>query len=149
MPAHQRLPGTAPSGFAAVHPTKNYTCMKIHPMTRRIILISTILLLFVLAYILLMGGFSQLFRSLTIGQKVETTVQIICGLLCLLNAVTCFYWKNLSRRIRTAWIISLTTTAGMSSIVWGPPMFGIGAVFAAAAYFAAIGIIKLLKIGGA
>lgn len=107
------------------------------------------LLLLVVAYILLKGGFSQLPRSLTIGQKVETTIQIICGILCLLNVVTCFYWQKWRRPIRTAWIISLTLTAGMSSVVWGPPMLTIGAVFAAVAFFVAIGIIKLSKIGGA
>ena len=123
--------------------------MNIHPITRRIILISTMLLLLVVAWISLKGGFSQLPRSLTIGQKVETTVQIICGLLSLLNAVTCFYWRKLRRPIRNAWIISLTITAGMSSVVWGPPMITIGAVFAALAFFVAIGMIKLQKIGGA
>ena len=107
------------------------------------------LLLLVVAWILLKGGFSQLPRSLTIGQKVETTVQIICGLLSLLNAVTCFYWQKFRRPIRNAWIISLTITAGMSSVVWGPPMLTIGAVFAALAFFVAIGMIKLQKIGGA
>jgi hypothetical protein len=107
------------------------------------------LLLLVIAWISLKGGFSQLPLSLTIGQKVETTVQIICGLLSLLNAVTCFYWQKFRRPIRNAWTISLTITAGMSSVVWGPPMLTIGAVFAALAFFVAIGMIKLQKIGGA
>jgi hypothetical protein len=123
--------------------------MNIRPITQRIILISTMLLLLVIAWISLKGGFSQLPLSLTIGQKVETTVQIICGLLSLLNAVTCFYWQKFRRPIRNAWIISLTITAGMSSVVWGPPMLTIGAVFAALAFFVAIGMIKLQKIGGA
>jgi hypothetical protein len=123
--------------------------MNIRPTTRRIILISTMLLLLVLAWISLKGGFGQLARSLTIGQKVETTVQIIFGILCLLNVVTCFYWQNLRRPIRSAWTISLTMTAGMSSVAWGPPMITIGVVFAAVAFFVAIGIIKLLKVGGA
>jgi len=123
--------------------------MNIRPNTQRIILIITMLLLLVIAWISLKGGFSQLPISLTIGQKVETTVQIICGLLSLLNAVTCFYWQKFRRLIRNAWTISLTITAGMSSIVWGPPMLTIGAVFAALAFFVAIGMIKLQKIGGA
>jgi hypothetical protein len=123
--------------------------MNIRLITRRIILIGTILILFVLAYILLKGGYSQFPRSRTIGQKAETTIQIICGILCLLYSVTCFYWKKYRQPIRTAWIISLTSTAGMSSIVWGPPMFTIGVVFSAVAFFVAIGIIKLSKIGGA
>ena len=123
--------------------------MNIRPTIRRIILISSMLLLLMVAWISLMGGFSQLPLSLTIGQKVETTVQIICGLLSLLNAITCFYWQKFSRPIRTAWVISLTITAGMSSVVWGPPMITVGAVFAGLAFFVAIGIIKLQKVGGA
>jgi hypothetical protein len=123
--------------------------MNISPITRRIILISTMLIIIVVAWISLKGGISQLPRSLTIGQKVETTVQIVFGLLCLLNAVTCFYWQKLRRLVRIAWTISLTTTVGMSSFVWGPPMLTLGVVFAIVAFMVALGIIKLLKIGGA
>ena len=116
---------------------------------RRIILIITLLVLLVVAWVALSGGLSQLPRSLTIGQRVETTIQFACGLLSLLSVVTCFYWHRLRGTVRVAWSISLTTAAGMSSVVWGPPMLGIGVVFATVALLVALAVIRLLKVGGA
>jgi hypothetical protein len=123
--------------------------MNIRSAARRIILISTILLLLAVAWVVLSGGLSQLPRSRTIGQQVETTVQLACGLLSLLSAVTCFYWHRLRRVVRAAWIISLTATAGMSSVVWGPPMLTVGLAFAAGALLVALAIIRLLQFGEA
>lgn len=120
--------------------------MNIRSVARRIILISTILLLLTVAWLALSGGISQLPRSVTIGQRVETTVQLACALLSLLSAVTCFYWKRLRRAVRVAWMISLTTAAGLSSIVWGPPMPGVGLAIAAFALLVALAIIWLLRI---
>ena len=37
----------------------------------------------------------------------------------------------------------------MSSVVWGPPMLGIGVVFATVALLVALAVIRLLKVGGA
>jgi len=123
--------------------------MKLSLALRRIILISTILLLLVLAWVTFAGGLNQIPRSQTIGQVVETVVQIACGVLSLLIAVTCFYWQKLRRPVRFAWLISLILTAGMSSLVWGPPMLTVGLVFAALAFLVALGIIWLLRIGSA
>jgi hypothetical protein len=112
--------------------------MNIHPMARRII-----------AWMSITGGIKQLPHSLTIGQKVETILQLACGLLSLVTVITCFTWTRMRRTIRIAWSISLTLTAGISSVVWGPPMIFIGVVFALVALFVALIIIKLLKVGGA
>ncbi|MCX6168107.1 MAG: hypothetical protein NTX65_02120 [Ignavibacteriales bacterium] len=116
---------------------------------RRIILISTILLLFVLAWVSLSGGINQIPRSKTIGQKVETVVQIVFGLFSLLITVTCFYWHKLRRSVRLAWLISFVLTAGISSVVWGPPMLTIGLVCTVLAFLVARGIIFLLDVGNA
>lgn len=120
--------------------------MNIHPVARLIILISAILLLLAVAWLALSGGISQLPRSVTIGQQVETTVQLACALLSFLSAFTCFYWKRLRRAVRVAWIISLTTAAGLSSIVWGPSMPGVGLAIAAFALLVGLAIIWLLRI---
>jgi hypothetical protein len=88
-------------------------------------------------------------RSRTIGQRVETAVQLACGLLSVLTVITCFYWRHWGRRIRVVWTISLTTAAGLSSLVWGPPMLTIGLAFAAGALLVALAIIRLLRLGGA
>ena len=123
--------------------------MNIHPIARRIILICSILLLVLIAWVSITGGVKQLPHSLTNGQKVETILQLACGLLCLVTVITCFTWSRIRRTIRIAWIISLTLSAGMSSVVWGPPMIFVGVLFAAAALFVSVIIIKLLQVGGA
>ena len=120
--------------------------MNIRSVARWIILISTILLLLVVSWLTLSGGLSQLPRSVTIGQRVETAIQLACGLLSLLSAVTCFYGKRWRRAVRSAWLVSLTTTAGLSSIVWGPPMPTVGLVITATALLVGLAIIWLLRI---
>jgi hypothetical protein len=79
----------------------------------------------------------------------ETIVQIACGLLSLLIALTCFYLQKLRRPVRLAWLISLILTAGISSVVWGPPMLIVGVIFAVLSFLVARAIIWLLQVGGA
>ncbi len=123
--------------------------MKLGPTVRRIILMGTVLLVLVLAWVSITGAFSQIPRSQTIGQVAETIVQIACGCLSLLTAVTCFYWQRFRRPVRTAWLISLMVTAGISSVVWGPPMLIVGVVFTTIAFLGARTIIWLLRVGDA
>ena len=123
--------------------------MKLGSAVRRSVLIGTILLLLVLAWVLISGGLNQIPRSQTIGQVIETIVQIACGLLSLLIALNCFYWKKLRRSVRLVWLVSLIMTAGISSVVWGPPMLIVGVIFAALAFLVARAIIWLLQVGGA
>jgi hypothetical protein len=123
--------------------------MNVHPIARRIILISTILLLIMIAWVSITGGMSQIPQSQTIGEKAETILQLACGLLSLVTAITCFTWTRIRRTIRIAWSISLALSAGMSSVVWGPPMISVGVVFAVAALFVSLIIIKLLQVGRA
>ena len=51
--------------------------MNIHPIARRIILICSILILVLIAWVSITGGVKQLPHSLTIGQKVETILQLV------------------------------------------------------------------------
>ena len=123
--------------------------MNINSFARRIILTGGILILIVMASVLFSGGLSQLSRSRTIGQITETYIQFTCGVLTLLSAFTCFYGKRWRHPIRTIWVITLMTTAGMSSLVWGPPMLIVGLAFTAGALLIALAIIWLLRAGGA
>jgi hypothetical protein len=72
-------------------------------------------------------------------------VQLECGLLSLLTVVTCFRWRRWARPVRTAWSLSLTAAAGLSSLVWGPPMPRLGLLFAAVALLVARTIIWVLR----
>ena len=95
-------------------------------LVRRGLLACAILFLLWLAWQALSGGFRQLSRSRTVGQKVETLTQIECGLLSLLAVLTCFHWRRWAAPIRSLWGISLAAAAGLSALVWGPPMPLIG-----------------------
>jgi hypothetical protein len=105
------------------------------------------LLLLALAWQALSGGFRQIPHSRTLGQRFETAMQIACGLLSLLSMLTCFCWRRWNRPVLVAWTLSLMTAAGLSSLVWGPPMFIIGLGFAAGALLVAMAIIWLLRAG--
>lgn len=104
--------------------------MSIQAITRRSLLAFTLLFLFWLAWRLLSGGFSQIPRSRTPGQKVETVTQITCGCLSLLVILTCFWQRHWAPQVHMPWSISLAATAGISALVWGPPMPLVSLVFA-------------------
>jgi hypothetical protein len=111
--------------------------LSLRPFVRHVILVFIILLLMALALATLSGGLRQLPLSHSIGQLVETTLQLMAGILTLLVALTCFWRRKWGPPARSAWAISLVTAAGLSSFVWGPPMPLIGLLFALLALFAA------------
>lgn len=121
--------------------------MNPRPVVRRISLAVAMLFLLALAWQALAGGFGQIPRCYTIGQQLETIVQFICGLLSLLSVLTYFRWRRAGRPILVAWAISFTSTAGISSLVWGPPSLAVGLAFAAIALLLALGIIRLFRAG--
>jgi hypothetical protein len=123
--------------------------MNIRPVFRKIILLSAMILLLVIAWVSISGALSQMTRPQTTGQAVETVLQIVCGVLSILTVCTCFFWKKIRRPVRLAWRISLMATAGISSVVWGPPMLIVAVLFLAVSFLAAQAIIRLLQIGGA
>jgi hypothetical protein len=88
-----------------------------------------------LAWQALSGGIRQMPRSRTIGQKLETLIQIECGLLSLLVVLTSFWRRAWAEPVRSFWSISLAAAAGLSSLVWGPPMPLVGVLFTATALF--------------
>jgi hypothetical protein len=115
--------------------------VSIRPVVRRGLLACAVLFLIWLAGQALLGGFRQLPRSRTVGQKVETVIQIVCGLLSLLVVLTCFWRRRWAPPVRIVWGISLATAAGLSSLVWGPPMPLIGLLFVAISLLVARAVI--------
>lgn len=116
-------------------------------MGRRILLAAAVLVLLLVAWGALSGAVRQMPRSRTAGQKIETAVQLACGLLSLLAVLTSFRWRRWASRVLAAWAVSLAATAGLSALVWGPPQPTIALVFAAGALLVALGIIRLLRAG--
>ena len=107
--------------------------MSHRPVVRRGLLVCAVLFLVWLAWQALSGGLRQYPRSRTVGQKVETVTQLECGLLSLLVVLTCFWRRRWAQPIRIIWSLTLAMTAGLSALVWGPPMPLIGALFVASA----------------
>lgn len=114
-------------------------------LVRRFLLVCITLFLLVLAWGAVAGGVRQFPRSITVWQQVETIVQLACGLLSLLIVFTYFWWRKWSTPIRVAWAISLVTAAGLSSLVWGPPMPLTALVLAGIALFIALVILWALQ----
>jgi len=105
------------------------------------------LLLAAIAWGTLSGGLRQIPESRTLGQRVETGVQLACGVLSVLSLLTCFWWRRTRSATLTAWTVSLVTTAFLSSLVWGPPALLVGLGLAALTLLVARAIIWLLRTG--
>lgn len=114
-------------------------------VVQRIVLVCTVLFLIVLAWAALLGGLRQLPRLATTGQRVETVVQLACGVLSLMVVLTSFRLTRWAAPVRTAWAVSLVVVAGLSSLVWGPPMPLVGLVFAVVALLVAVTVIHALR----
>lgn len=117
----------------------------LRPLGRPLLLTFAVLLLLTLAWGALAGGVRQLPRSHTLGQGVQTAVQLLTGLLTLGVILTSFRWRGWRRRVHGAWTVSLVTAAGLSALVWGPPMPLIALLFAAAALLLALALDRLLR----
>jgi hypothetical protein len=117
-----------------------------HPVFRRFLLTVMVLLLLVLAWGTIYGGLRQAPRSATVGQRIETAVQLACGLLSGGTALTCFWGRRWAGPIRWTWAASVAMAAGLSSLVWGPPMPMIGVLFTVGTFLVALLIIRALRV---
>jgi hypothetical protein len=119
--------------------------LKHRPIYQYSLLAGSLLFLAWLAWQALVGGLRQISRSHTAGQKVETVVQLECGFLSLLVILTTFHRRQWGRSIQRVWEIFLITAAGLSTLVWGPPMPGVGVLFSAAALLLSRAIQSILQ----
>lgn len=99
------------------------------------------------AWMTFSGGLGQLARSQSPGQRLETTVQLACGVLSLLAVLTCFRWRRWQAKVLGAWAVSLSAAAGISSLVWGPPSVSVALIFAGGAALFALGVSRLVQRG--
>jgi hypothetical protein len=106
---------------------------------------AALLVLLALAWGALDGGVRQIPRSLTLGQRAETGVQLIAGALTLLVVLTTFVGRRWQVPVRAAWAAAVALAAGLSALVWGPPMPVIALLFAGGALLLAWGIHRLLQ----
>jgi hypothetical protein len=100
----------------------------------------------VLAWGALSGGIRQISRAGTAGQQVQTAAQIAAGVMSLLVIIAAagrYRWRS---RVYVAWAGSLILAAGLSSLVWGPPMPLIALLFSAAALLLALAVLRALRV---
>lgn len=109
-----------------------------------VLLGAAVLVLLALAWLALDGGIRQLPVARTPGQRVETAVQLLCGVLTLLVLVTSFQRRVTARAVRIAWAGSLAAAAGLSALVWGPPMPVLALLFAVGGWLLARGLLLAL-----
>jgi hypothetical protein len=111
---------------------------------RRLLCGAAALLILALAWWTLSGGLRNLAQARSLGQQVETAIQLACGLLGIATVVTRFWWRFLSWPVRIAWVVTLAATAGLSALVWGPPFALIALLFAVVALLVAWAMIWAL-----
>lgn len=115
------------------------------PLIRLFLIAGAVLLLLIVAWGSLSGGVRQIPRSHTVGQSVQTAVQLLAGLLSIGVILTSFRWRGWRRRVHGAWTASFTTATGLSALVWGPPMPLIALLFAVVALVLALGLGRALR----
>jgi hypothetical protein len=118
--------------------------MSLSVVVRRLVCACAALLLLGLAWWAVSGGLRDLVQARTGGQKLETVVRLACAALSVAVVVTRFRWRAVSRAVRIAWAIAVAGVAGLSPLVWGPPMPHIAALFAGVALVLAWGIVWAL-----
>ena len=111
---------------------------------RRLLCAVAALLLLALAWWTISGGLRNLRQARSIGQHVETDIQLVSGLLAIAVVLTRFRWGRLGRPVRVAWIVTQAAWVGLSALVWGPPFLWVALVFVALALLMAWGIIWAL-----
>jgi hypothetical protein len=112
---------------------------------RRILLVALAVLFLVLAWHAIVGGIRQMPRAITVEQRVETAIQMMCGILSVC-VVLSLRWQRLAVHVRRAWGASLVAAVGLSSVVWGPPMLLVTVAFVLASVLAAWLMVRGLAI---
>ena len=113
-------------------------------VVRRLLSAGAILVLLSLGWWTTAGGLRNLHQAGTIGQQVETAVQLACGMLCIAAVVTRFWWRPTHHAIRITWVLTLVTWVAMAALVWGPPMPHIALLFAVVALLVAWAVLWAL-----
>ena len=98
-----------------------------------------------LAWQALSGAFRQLSRSRTVGQKVETVTQLECETAESAGRVHMLPGTQMGSAGPHPLEVSLGTAAGLSSLVWGPPMPHIAVLFLAISLLLARAVLWALR----
>lgn len=109
-----------------------------------------VLLLLGLAWTGIAGGIDQFDQSThseyTIGQIMQTALQLAFGVLSAVSVVVWFWARAWSRPVLIAWAASLGLAGGLAPVVWGHSSVGIGIISGIASLLVAWGIAALLRV---
>ena len=111
---------------------------------RRVSCAMAAVLLLALAWWTVSNGLRAVEHETTVGQTLETVIQLICGVLSVGVVLTRFRWRPASRAVRLGWMVTLTGTVGLSALVWGPPMPHIALLFVVVALLMAWAVLWAL-----
>jgi len=111
---------------------------------RRLLSAGAALLLLALAWWTIKGGVNDALQSRNIGQQLETVIRFASGLLSVAVVVTRIRSQVLARPVRIAWAATLAASAGVSALVWGPPMLHVALLFAVVALLLAWAVLRAL-----
>lgn len=122
-------------------------------MTRRRVLAGiAVALLLALAYTGIAGGIDQFDQSshghYTIGQIVQTVVQLLYGVLSVACIAVRFWAPGWIRPVVITWAVSLSLAGGLAPVVWGHSAIWIGILAGVASLLVAWAIVALLGKGG-
>jgi hypothetical protein len=112
-----------------------------------VLLAIALVLLLALAWTGISGGFNQLSESHTTGEMAQTITQFAYGLSALLSVVTAFRGRRWAPAIHACWVVSVSLSAGLASVVWGGTPVATGVLSAGAAMLVALAITWLLRVG--
>ncbi len=102
------------------------------------------MLLLALAWWTMAGGLRNVAHANSLGQRVETAIQLVCGLLGIAVVVTRFWRRRLARPVRVAWVVTLAAWVHLSARVWGPPQPLVAVLFTVIALLVAWALIWAL-----
>jgi len=113
-------------------------------VVRRLLSAGAALLLLGLAWWTIKGGVNDALHSQNVGQQLETGIRFACGLLSVAVVVTRVRSQALARPVRIAWAAALAASAGVSALVWGPPMLHVALLFVAVSLLLAWAVLRAL-----
>ena len=116
----------------------------------RLLLAIALLLLLALAYTGIAGGIDQFNQSThsryTIGQIVQTVLQLAFGGLSLTVIAVWFWARQWSRAVFSLFVASVALAGGLAPVVWGESSVLIGIVSGVASLLIAWGMVWLLRL---
>ena len=106
-----------------------------------------IILFAALAWTGVSGAFHQFSHTdNTLGQQVQSAMQLAFGVLSILGPVTWFWARRWSRPVLIAWALSVALGGGLAPVVWGESSVLTGIVSGVASLLIAWEMVWLLRL---